>query len=154
MVTCEVYYDLDFGLAMRYFGGKYTAEWRDVCDISAELGIKVSGSDREHICQIMTRGFPAEFNWEELIENKERLIRRNNNPLVKANVQLILKMLDMMERNHHVVPFPWWIVQASTYAHHTPQIFLMKKRKVEPSCMRSKNEELAYEITMNKMTRI
>ena len=29
MAACAVYYDLDFGLVLRFLSGEYTAEWRD-----------------------------------------------------------------------------------------------------------------------------
>ena len=106
MAACAVYYDLDFGLVLRFLSGEYTAAWRDVDAIMAAINEHVSPDDKNHIWRILTRGCPANLVWEEEAKNKETFIRRGNNPTIKANWKTVTKTLNKEERNHHIMSFP------------------------------------------------
>lgn len=154
MAACAVHYNMDFGLVTRYLSGEYTAEWRDAEEIIAALPVDVSDEDRDHIRRIINRGVPAEFNWEEPAENKAKFIRRGNSATLKSNMQLVLKTLNKEERNHHIMPFPRWMVMASPYAHHVPQTMLVKRGK-KPRLIWDGSTKMDYhDITMNEMTSI
>ena len=49
MAAYVVYYDLNFGLVLRFLAGEYTAEWRDVEAVIKAVKPHVSKSDKEHI---------------------------------------------------------------------------------------------------------
>ena len=85
MTACVVHYDLDFGLVLRFLGGEYTADWRDVDGILEAIEPHVSTSDHDHIQRILTKGYPAKLVWEETGKNKETFVRRVNNQTIKAH---------------------------------------------------------------------
>jgi hypothetical protein len=76
-------------LCVRYWGGEYTAKWRDIESIIGSRTGLVSSTDLNHIHRIIDSGCPAEFNWEEPVKNKEVFICRGNNPSVGKNVEIV-----------------------------------------------------------------
>ncbi|KAL7523685.1 hypothetical protein ACHAXR_000287, partial [Thalassiosira sp. AJA248-18] len=113
MAACAVHYDLDFGLVLRFVGGEYSAEWRDVPAILAAVDGHVSQEDKDDIERILTKGCPSKLNWEETAANKEIFVRRGNNSSIRENWEAVAKTLNKEERNHHIMPFPRWMCRAS-----------------------------------------
>ena len=116
LTALAVYYNLDFGLVVRYLAGEYMTKWRDIDVIVGAVEGLVSDIDLQHICRILTSGCPAEFNWEELAENKETFIRRGNNPSMNRNIKIVTKILNREERNNHVVPFARWVARGTRHS--------------------------------------
>ena len=150
LAACAVHYNLDFGLVMRYLGGEYTAKWRDVDAILSAVEDIITPEDYGHIKRILTVGCPANFNWEETDKNKEIFLKRGNNPSIQMNIDLVNKAMNKEERNSHVIPFPRYLVKASTNAHTVPQTVVTRgKPRI---CWDGTTKSKAYEITMNEIT--
>ena len=124
LTACAVYCNLILGLVVRYLAEEYMAKWRYIEGIVGAVDGLVSDIDLQHICCILTSGCLAEFNWEELVENKETLIRRGNNPSVDRNIEIVTKTLNKEERNNHVVPFARWVARGSSVARCAPQTII------------------------------
>ena len=61
--ACAIHYNLDFGLVVRYLGGKYTAEHRDIDALEREVGPHILPADMAHMRRILTRGCPHTLNF-------------------------------------------------------------------------------------------
>ena len=152
MMACAVYYDLDFGLVLRFLSGEYTASWRDVDAIMAAIDERVSPSDRDHIWRILTKGCPANLVWEEEAENKETFLRRGNNPSIKAHWKAVKKTLNKEERNHHIMPFERWMCRASPFGRHTPNTVIVKVGEKMRLIWDGTTKKFYWEVTMNDVT--
>ena len=62
--ACSIHYNLDFGLVVRYLGGKYTAEHRDVEALKREVGPHVPPDNMAHMGRIFTQGCPHTLDFE------------------------------------------------------------------------------------------
>ena len=100
-----VHYNGDVGLVLRFLGGEYTAEWRDVDKVVSAARPYISAEDCEHIYRILTKGCPLQFHWEETAENKEAYIRQGNCPSVTTHWPGVLKTLVKEVRNRHLMTF-------------------------------------------------
>ena len=105
MDALVVHYDGNFGLVMRALGGEVTAESRNVKQVPQACKPHSTPEDLEHIRWALTRGCPAEFNWEEPAENKEAFIRRGNAPDVTLDNPDVMKTMNKEKRNSHVMCF-------------------------------------------------
>ena len=155
MNAMAVHYDLNFGLVMRAMGGETTASWRNVKEVLNSCRAHVSEQDLEDIERILTKGCPAEFNWEEPAENKEAFIRRGNNPTVTAHCPHVLKTLNKEERNSHVMCFSRWLCRASPYARVNGQTLIPgdeEKGKKWRLVWDGTTKCYWYELTMNEVT--
>jgi hypothetical protein len=117
---------LDFGLVTRYLGHEFTGKWRNVEAIVQCVSPLIDSQDVEHIKRNLTKGCPAEFDFEEEHDNKMLFLERGNEPSVEKNQAVVQKTLNEEERNNHIIPFFGWLVFISAYAHHVPQSMLAK----------------------------
>jgi len=162
MAACAVHYNMDIGLVVRYLGGEYLARWRDVEAIIGAVDGLISDEDLKHMRRILQYGCPANFNWEESDANKEAMLRNGNDRSMAQNMPVVAKTTNSEEAASHVVPLPRWVVRASPYARHTPQIVLPGKvNKVDPSlnkkprlCWNGTGKRHWWWQTMNEITPI
>ena len=114
--ACSIHYNLNFGLVVRYLGGEYTAEHRDIDALEREVGPHIPPADMAHMRRILTRGCPHTLNFQMRHEDKEKMIERGNQPTVEANMEVVRETMNKEERNSHVVPFPIWMCSFSPFA--------------------------------------
>ena len=152
MTACAVHYNLNIGLVVRYLGGEYTASWRSVTDILNAAAPYVTEEVFSHLQRVLTLGCPAEFDWHEPVENKNRFIVRGNLPNVNQYAEVAQKTVTKEVRNSHLIPFASWVCVASAHARHTPQNVLIKPNKKPRLIWDGSSREFWYETTMNMMT--
>lgn len=152
LTACAVHYNLDFGLVVRYLGGEYTAKWRDTHAILAHLRPVADPSDLAHVERILTIGCPAHFNWEEPDSNKELFLRRAATAPLTKHMAAVNKALNKEERNSHIIPFPSYLVRASTTAHHVPQCIIQKEGKNDRLVWDGSTKLTPHELVMNEVT--
>ena len=152
MTACAVHYNLNIGLVVRYLGGEYTASWRSVTDILNAAAPYVTEEVFSHLQRVLTLGCPAEFDWHEPVENKNRFIVRENLPNVNQYAEVAQKTVTKEVRNSHLIPFASWVCVASAHARHTPQNVLIKPNKKPRLIWDGSSREFWYETTMNMMT--
>ena len=124
--ACGVHYNLDFGLVVRYLGGEYTAEHRDVDALEREVGPHISPDDMAHMRRILTKGCPHTLDYEMKHKDKMKMIERGNQPTVQQNMEVVRETMNKEERNSHVVPFPIWMCTFSPFANHVSQGIVFK----------------------------
>ena len=154
LAACAVHYNLDFGLVTRFLGGEYTGQWRDTKRILELVRGLISDEDLGHIRRILTIGCPASFNWEESADNKEIFVRRAATSPILRHMKIVAKALNKEERNSHLIPFPRYLVRASSVAHHVPQAIIIKPGKKDRLVWDGSTKKYAHEITMNEVTPI
>ena len=125
--ACAIHYNLDFGLVVRYLGGEYTAEHRDVEALEREVGPHVPPDDMAHMRRILTRGCPHTLDFEMQHKDKMKMIERGNQPTVEANMEVVRETMNKEERNSHIVPFPIWMCAFSPFANHVSQGIVFKE---------------------------
>lgn len=152
MTACAVHYNLDIGLVVRYLGGEYTASWRSIPDILNAAAPYVTERVLSHLRSVLTVGCPAEFNWNEPIDNKTRFIKRGNLPAVNQHFEVAQKTVVKEVRNSHLIPFASWVCIASAHARHTPQNVLIKPNKKPRLIWDGSSRKFWYESTMNMIT--
>ena len=104
MTACAVHFGLDFGLVVRYLAGKYTAAWRNVDLVLDDTHPHVSAETLEHMRRLLTRGAPANFNWEEPAANKLNFTRRGNSPSLIQHPVALKKTLVKEVRSSNLMP--------------------------------------------------
>lgn len=154
LAACAVHYNLDFGLVTRFLGGEYTARWRDTEAILNLVRGLISDDDLGHMRRILTIGCPASFNWEESAINKEIFVRRAATSPILRRMDIVNKALNKEERNSHLIPFPRYLVRASSVAHHVPQAIIIKPGKKDRLVWDGSTKKYAQEVTMNEVTPI
>jgi len=154
LAACAVHYNLDFGLVVRFLSHEYMAKWRNVDAIIGHVRDLVSPSDLDHIERILTIGCPAAFNWEEPAVNKEIFVCQAASAPLACHRAVVEKALNKEERNSHIIPFPRYLVRASTVAHHVPQCIIQKEGKKDRLVWDGSTKLSAAEIVMNEVTNI
>ena len=150
LAACAVHYNLDFGLVTRYLGGEYTATHRDAHAIINQVRGLISNEDLSHIERIITVGCPSYFNYEESDKNKEVFLKRARS--VTLPIDIVEKTLNKEERNSHIIPFPSFLVRASTTAHHVPQALIQKEGKKDRLVWDGSTKRSHDDIVMNELT--
>ena len=152
--AASVYYNLNFGLVARMLGVEVFGDHRNVEDICERARLVSSESDVEHIKRILSDGCPAEFDYEESVENKKIFLQRGNHPSVTIHADVVKETLNKEERNSHVIPFYYWVVWFSTFGHHVPQSMLVKLLRKARLIWDGTSKRSAAEVTMNDVTSI
>jgi len=84
---------MDPGLAVRFLGGEYMGEDRDVKGTCAAIAPYVQIEDLDAIERILVHGCPAEFQLTETSESKFESLRRGNQKSFEQNKAIFLKRL-------------------------------------------------------------
>ena len=104
LTACAVHCNLDFGLCAKYVGGEYTAKWRGAEVIPGAVRGLVSEVCLDHMRRVVDHGCPSKFNLEEPAKTKEAFIHEENNPSVKKNMEVVLKMMNDNGRKSRAIP--------------------------------------------------
>lgn len=156
MTACLAHYKMDYGLVLRYLGGEFTAEWRNVKGVLLAVAPYVSEDDLKHVARILDakEASPFEFAMQETEENKEAFIRHGNGRSVTQNMGAVYKTLVKEVRNHHLMTFMRWTVRASSHGHHVPQEYIPPKKPGAKGrfIWNGSIKRMAAWITMNEAT--
>lgn len=119
------------GLATRFLGWEYTGETRDYEKVFKRCQGIVDQEDIKGMIRVLTEGCPASIDFEDVAEQKMRLLRRGNNlSWVRAEQKLKDKAMLKMHVNSFTIPVREWVCYMSPYCRHTPQGFVKGKRPV------------------------
>ncbi len=75
-------------------GGEYTGQLQDAHSTLAAVKGHVSVDDYDQMKQILLNGCPAQFNFEEPLSNKIKMIDWGNSKSFNANTALVLKTMN------------------------------------------------------------
>ncbi|KAL7529165.1 hypothetical protein ACHAXR_005018 [Thalassiosira sp. AJA248-18] len=149
MTACAVHYGLDFGLVVRYLGHEYTGESRNLQLIKDECGPHIEPEDLAQIIRILTKGCPAELNYEMPYEMKMRMLRRGNQKSVLENDKEVRETMNKEEKHCHVVPFISFVVRFAYTGHHVSQGMVLKLGKDPRLVWDGSTKLLPDDIVMN-----
>ncbi|KAL7526106.1 hypothetical protein ACHAXR_001323, partial [Thalassiosira sp. AJA248-18] len=149
MTACAVHYGLDFGLVVRYLGHEYTGESRNLELIKDECGPHIEPEDLAQIIRILTKGCPAELNYEMPYEMKMRMLRRGNQKSVLENDKEVRATMNKEEKHCHVVPFISFVVRFAYTGHHVSQGMVLKLGKDPRLVWDGSTKLLPDDIVMN-----
>jgi len=116
-----VHYGMHPGMVLRFLQGEYTGETRDVEKVCDAISPHVDKKDLKQIRRILTEGCPAELNFEEASENKQRMLVRGNQSSYNQCPDTVQKTMNKEDRYSHIVTLSQWTVFFSPYLRHTPQ---------------------------------
>ena len=116
-----VYYNMQPGMALRFLQGEYTGETRDVEKVCRTLAPHIDADDLNQIRRILTEGCPAELDFEEKSDNKQRMLERGNQSSYDQYPDIVQKTMNKEDRYSHIVTLSQWTVFFSPYLRHTPQ---------------------------------
>jgi hypothetical protein len=98
------HFGLDPGRFVRWMGGEYTGQLRDVHSTLAAVKGHISIDDYDQMKRILLNGCPAQFDFEEPLSNKIEIIDRGNSKTFNANTALVLKTMNKQDRYSHLIP--------------------------------------------------
>ena len=102
--------------------------------------------------RLLTRGAPAQLNWEEPAKNKLAFIRRGNSPSLLQHPVDLQKALVKEVRNSNLMPMARWACTCSAFGHHVPQHIRVQKGGKPRLIWNGTTKENAQDITMNETT--
>ena len=127
-MACLFHYDLSVANVMRYVGDEYTGGYRDVQE-TIEI-LKEHGIDEyllELYARVMLVGAPAHFNYESSRENALLHWRKGNDKSIRANMPVVEKAMNKLDKNKFVMVFRSWIARFVPNIFFTPHNILVNK---------------------------
>ena len=130
MLVALFYYDLDVPTLIRFLGGNYTGEYRDVTSTIETLQ-KSNCNPKiiDDLRKIFTIGCPIKLVASTSRENFLHFFHYGNHTSIAKNVYKTTKALNKEDRNQFLIPLPYWLTRFLKHLHITPQGLLIKKDK-------------------------
>ena len=147
-----VHFGLDPGKFVRWIGGEYTGQSRDVAFALAQAAPHVHPEDLAHMRRILLDGCPAELRFHEPLSNKLLMIHRGNSKAFNENPDLVLKTMNKEDRYSHLIPLDTALCLFSPYCRHTTQTLVMKPGKADRLCWDASTTKLPSDIVLNAIT--
>jgi hypothetical protein len=146
--ACLIHFNMNPGSVVRFIGGEYTGEERDVQQVLSDISGHVSDVDLEHIRRILTEGCPARMHFEEPTSNKLALLERGNQRSFEENPEVSRRVLNKEDKRSHFLPLQSWVPYFSPYCRHNSQGINKGNRVVwDASTKRD-----PFEIVLNEVT--
>ena len=102
--------------------------------------------------RILLNKCPAQFNFEEPLSNKIKMIDQGNSKSFNANTALILKTMNKENRYSHLIPLDEIMCCFSPYCCHTTQTMVIKAGKNDRLCWDSSTTIKPTDMVMNQVT--
>ena len=119
-----IYYELDVPTLIRFLGGNYTGEYRDIQSTIASLKASKCNDQVIHDLQrLLSQGCPMKMNASSTHSNFLQFLRYGNHSTIKDNVAKTHKAMNKEDRNQYLIPLPVWISRFIKHLHVTPQVF-------------------------------
>ena len=113
--TAMIHFELDPGKLVRWLGGKYIGERREVTRTLAAVKDQVSTNDFNHMKRILLDGSLFELTFDKPLSNKSVMIKQGNSKSFNQNPELVLKTMNKEERYSHVLPLDVLLCTFLTY---------------------------------------
>ncbi len=147
-----IHFGLDPGKLVRWLGGEYIGERREVQRTLAAVKDHIEIADYLHMQRILLNGSPFELAFDEPLSNKSVMIARGNSKSFNDNPALVLKTMNKEERYSHVLPLDELLCTFSPYCRHTMQTLIIKPGKNDRLCYDATTTRLPTDIVMNQVT--
>jgi len=151
-LAAMVYFGMDPGKLVRWLGGEYIGDCRDVACILATVHGHISKDDYAHMKRILINGCPVELKFEEPLSNKLAMIEQGNLKSFNNNPKLVLKTINKEESYSHLLPLHKLICKFFPYCRHTTQTLVIKADKNDRLCYDGTTTRLPTNIVINQVT--
>ena len=128
-MAAALHFDLHIPSLIRYAGGNYTADFRNIDEIEKKLIGKVDPKDIEDLRRVFTVGTPGRLVGESTSENMLEYWRYGNHTSILNDIDKVTKTMNKEERNCYVVPMPNWLARFIPNSFYTPNGLLSKPGK-------------------------
>jgi len=145
-----LHFGLDPGKLVRWLGGEYTGQHRDVTRVLNSVREHVLPSDLAHLERILCDGCPSQVRLTEPLTNKLMMIKRGNSRPFNENFELANKAMNKEERNSHVIALDEDMCHLSPYCRHTTQTVIIKPGKNDRICWDASTTREVDDIVMNQ----
>ena len=147
-----VHFGMDPGKFVRWMGGEYTGNSRDVSQILSDVKDHILPSDYDHLKRILMQGCPSRFCFDEDLHNKQIMMNRGNSKSFVEHPDLVNKTMNKEDRYSHVIPLHQDILKLSPYCRHTTQTLVIKPGKNPRICWDASTKRSPDEIVLNEVT--
>jgi hypothetical protein len=114
---------------VRYLGGEYTAEHRNVEGILTAVKPHINKRDYEVMKQILYEGCPFSLSKHFSKKNKMNLLKQGNQKSVNENQEAVIKTMNKEEKHSHLILLSSIFCRFSAFCHHVRQGMNMKNPK-------------------------
>jgi hypothetical protein len=147
-----IHYGLHPGMFVRYVGGEYVAESRNVEKVIADISPYASKEDVDHVRRILTQGCPSMLNFFEPSSSKLQSIHRGNQRTIIDYPDIVKDTMNKLDKNSQVIPIKSWILHFSPYLHHTPQSMVLKEGKKPRMVWDGSTKFDPFDVVLNEIT--
>ena len=127
--ACLIHFNGHVGDVIRYVGGNYTAEYRDVEKALAAVKPLLPKEDYLDLKRCYEVGSPNKLVAEVSRDNSMLYLQKGNHPNMAQNPEIVQETMNKEEKNCHVLPLPAWLMRFLPGAHHVPQALVLKPGK-------------------------
>ena len=147
-----IHYGLHPGMFVRYVGGEYVSESRDINQVIRDISPYASAEDVEHVRRILTQGCPSKLDYMEQSSSKLQTIRQGNHSTISDYPDIVRESMNKLDKNSQVIPIKSWILHFSPYLRHTPQSMVLKENKNPRMVWDGSTKFDPFDIVLNEIT--
>ena len=129
ITACALHYDLHIPSVLRYAGGNYTGEYRNVENIVSKLEGIVHQRDIDDLQRVFKVGAPTRMVAESTSKNFQDYFTYGNHASIAQDIEKVEKTMNKEERNSYVLPLPNWLARFIPNAFYTPNGLISKPGK-------------------------
>ena len=129
LLSCAYYVDFNIPFMLRYLGGQYTGDDRNVTKILNNINGKVPENLYIDIKRILTVGAPTYLSGEMSRENFLSYWRYGNHRNMEDDPQKLKKVLNKEDKHKYMFSLPIWSTRFIPNLHLSPQGIIQKKGK-------------------------
>ena len=127
--AAALHFDMHIPSVIRYVGGNYTADFRDVNEIVKQLEGKVDPKDIEDLKRVFTTGAPGRLVAESSKDNMLDYWRYGNHTSILKNIDKVNKTMNKEDKHCYVIPMPNWLARFIPNSFYTPNGLISKPGK-------------------------
>ena len=135
-----------------YLAGQYTEDDQNTQAILQNLRGIVPHDSLIYIERILTTGTPAKFFGESSYKNFLDFWHYGNHKSISNNKNKFEKVMNKEDKNHYLLPLPWWLAQFIQNLHLTPQGLIIKTGKNDHLVFDASHMIKFYPLCSNMMT--
>ena len=129
-----IHLGLDPGKPVRWLGGEYTGDQRNMNRTIAAKKDHVIPDNFNHMKRILLDGSPFELTFDKPLNNTSVMIQQGNTKSFNENPDLVLKTMNKEDWYSHILPLDKLLCTFSPYCRHTTQTLVIKSGKNDRLC--------------------
>ena len=130
ILAASFHYDLDIPTLIRFLGGNFTGEYRDVDSTMNILKeTKCDTKVMEDLHRVFKTGCPNKMNAHSSHKNFMQFLRYGNHSSIDKDIAKTKKAMNKEDRNQFLIPLPMWLARFIKNLHVTPQGLVVKPGK-------------------------